>query len=105
MDERLETLLDTERRLEARVKAAERAARERIDAARAAFDASDDRRAAEVEAAAHAERDADERRTAEALREIEARSAAAVSRASSLDDATIERLARVVYGRVIGGDR
>ncbi len=102
-DPRLESLLETERRIEARIRAVEESARARVEAARGAALDEDEARAKRVEAAARAEEDAERLRTAEELKRIEERAAKAVARLSGLSDAEIERLAGIVYERVVRG--
>jgi hypothetical protein len=103
VDPRLEDLLETERRIEARIRAVEESARARVEAAREAAEGEGEARAGRIEAAARAEEDAERLRDAEALRRIEERAAKAVARLSGLSDADVERLARAVYERVVRG--
>jgi len=53
--------------------------------------------------AARGEEDAERVRTAEELKRIEERAAKAVARLNGLSSAEVERLARVVYERVVRG--
>ena len=99
-DEKLERLLDVERRLEQRVRDAEREARERVDEARAASDkaAADGR--AQLEATAREEERADLERHAREVERIDASSVARVRALAELSDAYVDRLARGALARL-----
>jgi hypothetical protein len=102
VDDRLTRLLDVERRLELRVQAAERDARERLEAVRAAAQRTSELRMAELQEAARQQEQADLDRHAAELARVEAEGAEHLRRLSSLSDETVERLAARVYARVIG---
>jgi len=102
-DARLENLLDVERRLEARVRDAEKAATERVAAAREeARRDGDDTRAALADAAARDERD-DLAAHATAIEQMDREADAYVARLAATPETVVERLARVAYARLIGG--
>ena len=103
VDPRLETLLETERRLEARIRAAEESARAQVEAARAAALRARERRAEEIDAAARAEEEAERKRVSEELRRIESAAAQATVKVRSMPEDAIERLARIAYDLVIRG--
>lgn len=92
-DDRLERLLEVERRLEARVRAAEDEARTSVEAARAAAEHVDGADRADVEAAALAAERADLERHAEELARIVEAGAARVAALRAVSDADVLRLA------------
>jgi len=102
-DARLESLLEVERRLEARVRAAETRATERVSAAREAVQRLDDEMRVALEEEARQEEQRDVEAHARELRSIGEQREAVVARLESVPDAVVERLAGVAYGRVIGG--
>ena len=104
MDERLGVLLEVERKLEERVQQREASARQKVDAARAALLAAQSG-AIELEETALAEAQADESAHAAALALISQEHQAAVATLERVSDETIERLARRVLSRAMGGSR
>ena len=104
VDERLETLLQIEQRLESRVRDAEEDARRRIAVAGAEAARVGDAESDALREAMQREEESDRARLLEELARVEAESAAAVERASRLSEGDVERLARGVYARVVGGE-
>jgi hypothetical protein len=103
-DERLAHLLDVERRLEARVREAEAAARARVVAAQEAARRAGVERSAGFDSAARLEEEADLDRHAAALREIAQESAARVARLSAVTGDALERLAMQAVAVVLSVD-
>ncbi len=101
--DRLAQLLAIERRLEERIREAERAARARVEQARKALESAG--RDEEIERLAREQEREDLEQHASELRRIEQERAATIARLSELTDDTIEALARKVYARVAGSDR
>ncbi len=104
VDEGLGRLLEVERRLEARVRDAERRARDLVESARA-----DSRRAADaardaLATAVHAEEQADRLRHDRELERIAAESAAAIEALASLSEASVDRLAQRVLDALLAPD-
>jgi len=102
VDERLESLLANEQRLEARVRDAERAARERVAAARKAAEENERERLSQVDSAARREEESERERTRREIERIEREAADEIARLAAQDDATVERLARRLYARIAG---
>ena len=102
IDETLARLLDVERRLEARVRAAEELARARVAAARAAGEDLPGRDA-ELDAA-RAEEEEERARHGAALEGIAAETAERVAHLSAVPESVVERLARGVVASVLQGD-
>jgi len=102
-DAGLESLLEIERRLEARVRAAEVSATERIAAAREATRRLDGELREAIEAEARDEEEATLRAHEDALRRVAAESEARIAVLAAVPEATVERLARRVLGAVIAG--
>lgn len=101
-DDRLERLLEVERRLEARVHAAEAEARASVEAARAAAQEVDGADQADVEAAALAAERVDlERHTVEVARIVD-EGAARVTALRAVSDADVLRLATKALAIVAG---
>ena len=101
-DDRLERLLEVERRLEARVHAAEAEARASVEAARAAAQTVDGADQADVEAAALAAERADLERHAGELARIVDEGGARVTALRAVSDAEILRLATKALAIVAG---
>jgi hypothetical protein len=104
MDERLGVLLEVERKLEERVREREAAVRAQVDAARAALREAQTG-VIELEEAALAEAQADESAHAAALALINQEHHAAVAAFERVTGETVERLARRVLSRAMGGSR
>jgi hypothetical protein len=104
MDERLRVLLEVERKLEERVRQREASAREKVERARAALLAAKTG-ALELEESAQAEAQADEEAHAITLGLISAEHRAALEVFERVSEETVERLARLVLTRAMGGPR
>jgi hypothetical protein len=104
MDERLGVLLEVEQKLEERVRQREASAREQVESARAALREAQSR-VIELEEAALAEEQADESTHAAALASILQEHHAALAAFERVSDETVERLARRVLSRAMGGSR
>jgi hypothetical protein len=103
VDARLENLLEVERRLEARVRAAEEASAARVAAARTTAQQATDARRDALEAEAQEQERQDLEAHARELADAAHRSELAVQRLAAIPDAEVERLARAIYVQIIAG--
>ncbi len=107
-DERLARLLEVERRLEARVRAAEDAGKARIAAAREQARRAEQERDAGLETAARAEEGVELERHAAELRKIATEAGARVARLAAVPQSEVDRLASLAVATVLareGGSR
>ena len=101
IDDRLARLLEVERRLEARVRDAEEAARAQVSAAHERAHRAQEDHGAELDAATRAEENEDLGRHAAELRRIAEEGAACVARLSAVPDPEIDRLATRAVATVL----
>lgn len=104
IDERLASLLETEQRLEARLREAEVAAAARLKTAREALLHAEEEALAALDEQVAKEEQEDAAAHEAALRAIEAERNAALTRLGSVTDDEIDRLARKVLARIIAHD-
>lgn len=102
MDERLVVLLEVEQKLEVRVQQREAAARQKLEAARAALLAVQEGKNLDLEEAAEAEARADQTAHATALAVIAAEHRAVLATFEQVTDEVVERLARRALARAVG---
>jgi hypothetical protein len=103
IDERLERLLEVERQIERRIRAAEAAGRERVARAREVFERSDGHRAAALEKQAKEQERADLEAHAATLANIAAEADVRTRALDAVPDETVDRLARRALAIAIGG--
>jgi len=104
VDPSLARLFDVERRIEERLREAERDAARRIEEARTASQQSQTDARAALDAALREAETADLDRHAEALRRIESDRQSRVATLSGTSEAAVERIAREVLAIVVGDD-
>lgn len=103
IDERLQSLLATEQRLEARLREAEVAAAARLQAARHALTNAEHEALSSLDELLREEERVDQAAHEAALRSIEEERAAALEQLTRVDDAALERLAKKVLARITEG--